>query len=171
MWKDFQLAYTLEGHEQSVWAVLALEGDEDLVLTGELDLPPNVSAQANRVFSYRCGRQPRQALEGRKGAPYLLGTYSGRSRAGKARRWSRRRRPLRECWKRCVSFCALFSPLDTHLLFDTQLHPSLVSHHRRGRSRPLRPRLVHLLAFADPRFGGRRTYQWRRRPHHEGMAR
>lgn len=35
MWKNFQLAYTLEGHEQSVWAVLALEGDDDLVLTGE----------------------------------------------------------------------------------------------------------------------------------------
>lgn len=39
MWKDWQLAYTLEGHEQSVWAVLALESDgsaeeEDLVLTG-----------------------------------------------------------------------------------------------------------------------------------------
>ena len=35
VWKDFKLAYTLEGHEQSVWAVLALEGDEDLVLTGK----------------------------------------------------------------------------------------------------------------------------------------
>ncbi|ORY58665.1 WD40-repeat-containing domain protein [Leucosporidium creatinivorum] len=37
VWKDFQLTYTLEGHEQSVWAVLALEGDEDLVLTGAAD--------------------------------------------------------------------------------------------------------------------------------------
>lgn len=35
VWKDFQLAYTIEGHEQSVWAVLALEGEDDLVLTGE----------------------------------------------------------------------------------------------------------------------------------------
>lgn len=35
VWKDFKLAYTLEGHEQSVWAVLALEGDQDLVLTGK----------------------------------------------------------------------------------------------------------------------------------------
>ncbi|KAL8277995.1 hypothetical protein RQP46_009627 [Phenoliferia psychrophenolica] len=34
---DFQLAYTLEGHEQAVWAVLALDGDEDLVLTGAAD--------------------------------------------------------------------------------------------------------------------------------------
>lgn len=39
MWKNWQLAYTLEGHEQSVWAVLALDSngssdDEDLVLTG-----------------------------------------------------------------------------------------------------------------------------------------
>ncbi|KPV75934.1 uncharacterized protein RHOBADRAFT_13968, partial [Rhodotorula graminis WP1] len=38
VWKDWQLAYTLKGHEQSVWAVLALESDgsadqEDLVLT------------------------------------------------------------------------------------------------------------------------------------------
>lgn len=38
MWKDFELAYTLEGHGQSVWAVLALEGDGDLVLTGTLSL-------------------------------------------------------------------------------------------------------------------------------------
>ncbi|GAA6054564.1 hypothetical protein JCM3770_006034 [Rhodotorula araucariae] len=42
VWKDWQLAYTLEGHEQSVWAVLALDGDgtqenEDLVLTGAAD--------------------------------------------------------------------------------------------------------------------------------------
>lgn len=36
VWKDFQLAYTLEGHEQAVWAVLALEGEDDLVLTGAL---------------------------------------------------------------------------------------------------------------------------------------
>lgn len=36
MWRtsDYQLAYTLEGHEQAVWAVLALDGDDDLVLTG-----------------------------------------------------------------------------------------------------------------------------------------
>ncbi|BGP38000.1 hypothetical protein JCM10449v2_001927 [Rhodotorula kratochvilovae] len=42
VWKDWQVAYTLEGHEQSVWAVLALEGDgtpekEDLALTGAAD--------------------------------------------------------------------------------------------------------------------------------------
>ncbi|GAA6006441.1 hypothetical protein JCM11491_004961 [Sporobolomyces phaffii] len=37
VWKDFKLAYTLEGHEQSVWAVLVLEGEEDLVLTGAAD--------------------------------------------------------------------------------------------------------------------------------------
>ncbi|GAA6016549.1 hypothetical protein JCM10207_002836 [Rhodosporidiobolus poonsookiae] len=37
VWKDWQLAYTLKGHEQSVWAVLALDGDEDLVLTGAAD--------------------------------------------------------------------------------------------------------------------------------------
>ncbi|GAA6061577.1 hypothetical protein JCM10212_004327 [Sporobolomyces blumeae] len=37
VWKDFQLSHTLEGHEQSVWAVLALEGDGDLVLTGAAD--------------------------------------------------------------------------------------------------------------------------------------
>ncbi|GAA5947309.1 hypothetical protein JCM3765_001619 [Sporobolomyces pararoseus] len=37
VWKDFKLAYTLEGHEQSVWAVLALEGGEDLFLTGAAD--------------------------------------------------------------------------------------------------------------------------------------
>lgn len=46
VWKDWQLAYTLEGHEQSVWAVLALEGngspdEEDLVLTGAFRLPPS----------------------------------------------------------------------------------------------------------------------------------
>jgi phospholipase A-2-activating protein len=35
VWKDWQLAYTLKGHEQSVWAVLALdEPEDDLVLTG-----------------------------------------------------------------------------------------------------------------------------------------
>ncbi|GAA5931392.1 WD repeat PLAP family protein [Sporobolomyces koalae] len=37
VWKDFKLAYTLEGHEQSVWAVLTLDGAEDLVLTGAAD--------------------------------------------------------------------------------------------------------------------------------------
>lgn len=35
VWKNWQLEYTLKGHEQSVWAVLALDGPEDdLVLTG-----------------------------------------------------------------------------------------------------------------------------------------
>ncbi|KAM0753585.1 PFU-domain-containing protein [Meredithblackwellia eburnea MCA 4105] len=34
---DFQLAYTLKGHDQAVWAVLALEGGEQLVLTGAAD--------------------------------------------------------------------------------------------------------------------------------------
>ncbi|CEQ39924.1 SPOSA6832_01481, partial [Sporobolomyces salmonicolor] len=38
VWKNFQLEYTLEGHEQSVWAVLALEGVDDLYLTGSF--PP-----------------------------------------------------------------------------------------------------------------------------------
>lgn len=33
---DFQLKYTLEGHEQAVWAVLALDGEDDLVLTGKI---------------------------------------------------------------------------------------------------------------------------------------
>ncbi|GAA5877374.1 hypothetical protein JCM3774_003577 [Rhodotorula dairenensis] len=38
VWKNWQLAYTLKGHEQSVWAVLALDGSEDdLVLTGAAD--------------------------------------------------------------------------------------------------------------------------------------
>ncbi|GAA6027019.1 hypothetical protein JCM8097_006044 [Rhodosporidiobolus ruineniae] len=37
VWKNWQLEYTLEGHEQSVWAVLALDGEEDLVLTGAAD--------------------------------------------------------------------------------------------------------------------------------------
>ncbi|GAA5978453.1 hypothetical protein JCM10908_004359 [Rhodotorula pacifica] len=38
VWKNWQLAYTLKGHEQSVWAVLALDGPEDdLVLTGAAD--------------------------------------------------------------------------------------------------------------------------------------
>ncbi|BGO89650.1 hypothetical protein NBRC10512_001497 [Rhodotorula toruloides] len=38
VWKDWQLAYTLKGHEQSVWAVLALdEPEDDLVLTGAAD--------------------------------------------------------------------------------------------------------------------------------------
>ncbi|GAA5960503.1 hypothetical protein JCM8115_003201 [Rhodotorula mucilaginosa] len=38
VWKDWQLEYTLKGHEQSVWAVLALDGPEDdLVLTGAAD--------------------------------------------------------------------------------------------------------------------------------------
>ncbi|GAA5888116.1 hypothetical protein JCM6882_000286 [Rhodosporidiobolus microsporus] len=37
VWKNWQLEYTLEGHEQSVWAVLALDGNEDLVLTGAAD--------------------------------------------------------------------------------------------------------------------------------------
>ncbi|KAK4703285.1 phospholipase A-2-activating protein, partial [Phenoliferia sp. Uapishka_3] len=34
---DFQLDYTLEGHEQAVWAVLALDGNEKLILTGAAD--------------------------------------------------------------------------------------------------------------------------------------
>lgn len=32
--EDFSLVFTLEGHEQAVWAVLALTGPDDLVLTG-----------------------------------------------------------------------------------------------------------------------------------------
>lgn len=34
VWKDFQLVYTLSGHAQAVWAVLPLDGPDDLVLTG-----------------------------------------------------------------------------------------------------------------------------------------
>ena len=32
VWKDFQLLHDLKGHQQSVWAVLAI--DEELILTG-----------------------------------------------------------------------------------------------------------------------------------------
>jgi phospholipase A-2-activating protein len=32
VWRDFQLLHDLRGHEQSVWAVLAM--DEELILTG-----------------------------------------------------------------------------------------------------------------------------------------
>lgn len=35
IWKNFQLAYELKGHQQSVWAVLAV--DEDQTLTGSAD--------------------------------------------------------------------------------------------------------------------------------------
>jgi hypothetical protein len=67
VWKDFQLAYTLEGHEQSVWAVLALEGDEDLVLTGEHESSFGGSAhahvfppQARPIISSSSGRGERR---------------------------------------------------------------------------------------------------------------
>lgn len=60
MWKDWQLAYTLEGHEQSVWAVLALESDgsaeeEDLVLTG-------ASLSLFTSFSFARARRPDEEL-------------------------------------------------------------------------------------------------------------
>lgn len=32
VWKNFEQAYTLEGHTAAVWAVLAIE--DDLILTG-----------------------------------------------------------------------------------------------------------------------------------------
>ena len=35
VWRNFQLAYELKGHQQSVWAVLAIE--EQHVLTGTVD--------------------------------------------------------------------------------------------------------------------------------------
>ena len=47
VWKDFQLAYTIEGHEQSVWAVLALDGEDDLVLTGACSVRRNGSNSRN----------------------------------------------------------------------------------------------------------------------------
>ncbi|KAK4053024.1 hypothetical protein OIV83_001758 [Microbotryomycetes sp. JL201] len=37
VWKDFELKYTLRAHDQSVWAVLVLDGDSDSYLTASAD--------------------------------------------------------------------------------------------------------------------------------------
>ncbi|KAM0792413.1 hypothetical protein ACM66B_005091 [Microbotryomycetes sp. NB124-2] len=37
VWKDFEFKYTLRGHEQSVWAVLVLDGASESYLTGSAD--------------------------------------------------------------------------------------------------------------------------------------
>lgn len=34
VWKDFKLVYDLTGHQQSVWAVLALNDEHEQILTG-----------------------------------------------------------------------------------------------------------------------------------------
>ncbi|KDE02794.1 hypothetical protein MVLG_06686 [Microbotryum lychnidis-dioicae p1A1 Lamole] len=63
VWKDFQLAYTLQGHEQSVWAVLALEGDgDDLVLTGAADNLVKLWKGSTAIRTYRGHTQAVRAL-------------------------------------------------------------------------------------------------------------
>lgn len=55
VWKNWQLEYTLKGHEQSVWAVLALDGPEDdLVLTGKHPLHPERSTFATVELTLDC---------------------------------------------------------------------------------------------------------------------
>lgn len=55
VWKNWQLEYTLKGHEQSVWAVLALDGPEDdLVLTGKHPLHPERSTFATVKLTLDC---------------------------------------------------------------------------------------------------------------------
>ncbi|SGZ24603.1 BQ5605_C023g09734 [Microbotryum silenes-dioicae] len=63
VWKDFQLTYTLQGHEQSVWAVLALEGDgDDLVLTGAADNLVKLWKGSTAIRTYRGHTQAVRAL-------------------------------------------------------------------------------------------------------------
>ncbi|SCV69419.1 BQ2448_2439 [Microbotryum intermedium] len=63
VWKDCQLAYTLQGHVQSVWAVLALEGDgDDLVLTGAADTLVKLWKGSKAIRTYRGHTQAVRAL-------------------------------------------------------------------------------------------------------------
>ncbi|KAF9059086.1 WD40-repeat-containing domain protein [Rhodocollybia butyracea] len=51
VWKNFNLAYELTGHEQSVWAVLAV--DEELVLTGSADKTIKLWNQHKLVSTFK----------------------------------------------------------------------------------------------------------------------
>ncbi|GAA5833163.1 hypothetical protein JCM11251_005165 [Rhodosporidiobolus azoricus] len=62
VWKNWQLEYTLEGHEQSVWAVLALDGEEDLVLTGAADNLIRLFKRDKLVRTFRGHSQAVRAL-------------------------------------------------------------------------------------------------------------
>ena len=60
VWKNFTLVYDLKEHEQSVWAVLAI--DEDRFLTGEYIVPLVFFLHVDRVVISRIRRQNDQAL-------------------------------------------------------------------------------------------------------------
>ncbi|KAF5388995.1 hypothetical protein D9757_005125 [Collybiopsis confluens] len=51
VWKNFNLAYELKGHEQSVWAVLAV--DEEQVLTGSADKTIKLWNQHKLMLTFR----------------------------------------------------------------------------------------------------------------------
>ncbi|GAA5992026.1 hypothetical protein JCM11641_003144 [Rhodosporidiobolus odoratus] len=62
VWKNWQLEYTLEGHEQSVWAVLALDGEDDLVLTGAADNLIRLFKRDKLIRTFRGHTQAVRAL-------------------------------------------------------------------------------------------------------------
>ena len=52
MWKDFKLLYDLVGHQQSVWAVLAIDAGQ--FLTGPSFAPPSSRAPLTLRAPARC---------------------------------------------------------------------------------------------------------------------
>ncbi|GAA5938439.1 hypothetical protein JCM3775_000892 [Rhodotorula graminis] len=96
VWKDWQLAYTLKGHEQSVWAVLALESDgsadqEDLVLTGAADNLIRLFQRDKLVKTFKGHTQAVRALaklDKSAGGGEGEGWFASGSNDGTIRLWS-----------------------------------------------------------------------------------
>ncbi|GAA5851353.1 hypothetical protein JCM9279_001114 [Rhodotorula babjevae] len=96
VWKDWQLAYTLKGHEQSVWAVLALESngsaeEEDLVLTGAADNLIRLFQRDKLVKTFKGHTQAVRALaklDKSAGGGEGEGWFASGSNDGTIRLWS-----------------------------------------------------------------------------------
>lgn len=79
VWKNFQLLYDLVGHQQSVWAVLAIDGAQ--FLTGRLLFRALCTCNLDGRTTERFRGQHHQAVEATQECSHLPGSHAGRTRS------------------------------------------------------------------------------------------